>query len=60
MNRVREYRQKLGLRQYELASLIRKPQTVLCWIERGRVNPSKEEREVLARVLRVSEHKLFR
>jgi DNA-binding XRE family transcriptional regulator len=59
MNKVRAYRKKLGLKQYELASLIRKPQTVLCWIEKGRLNPSKEECEVLARVLCVSEKELF-
>ncbi len=59
MNRVKEYRLRLGLSQEELAKRAGIPRTTLSAIESGRVSPSVEYALRLARVLKASVEELF-
>ena len=59
INRVREYREKVGLTQVELARRARIASPNLSSIERGRLAAWPRVRRTLARALKVSESELF-
>ncbi|MDM7266510.1 MAG: helix-turn-helix transcriptional regulator [Aquificaceae bacterium] len=59
MNRVREYRQRLGLSQEELSRITGIPRTTISSIESGSVMPSVDYALRLARALGCSVEELF-
>jgi len=59
MNRIREFREKGGLSQVELARRVRIASTNLSAIECGRLAAWPKVKRALARVLKVSQAELF-
>lgn len=59
MNRLREFREKAGLSQVELARRVRIASTNLSAIERGRLAPWPKVRRALEEELGVPERELF-
>jgi len=59
MNKIREFRERVGLSQVKLARLARIASTNLSAIERGRLAPWPKARKALARALKVPESELF-
>ena len=59
MNRIREFRQKAGMSQVELARRARMASTNLSAVERGRLAPWPKAKRALARVLRCRQSELF-
>lgn len=58
-NKLREVRESRDIRQYELAGKVRIPAPIISQIERGRRNPTAEEREKLAKALGLKPEQLF-
>ena len=58
-NRLKEYREKAGLSQTELAWRAKMAAQNISAIERGKLAPWPKARKALARVLRSSEIELF-
>lgn len=58
-HRIREYREKAGLSQVELARRVEVASTNLSAIECGRLAPWPKVKKALARELKVSEAELF-
>jgi transcriptional regulator with XRE-family HTH domain len=58
-NRIKEYREKLGISQVELARRARIASTNLSNLERGRLAPWLRIRRKLARVLKTTPDELF-
>ena len=58
-NRLREYREKAGLTQVELARRARIASPNLSSIERGRLLPWTKVKRALAKALKCSETELF-
>lgn len=59
MNKLREFREKAGMSQVELARRARIASTNLSSIERGTLAPWPKAKRALARVLRRSQSELF-
>ena len=59
MNRIREFREKAGISQVELARRARIASTNLSAIECGRLAPWPKAKRSLARVLKCSQAELF-
>lgn len=58
-NRIREFREGMGLSQVELARRVRMASTNLCAIECGRMAAWPKVKRKLARVLKVTQEELF-
>ena len=58
-NRVREFRERLGISQVELARRVCIASTNLSNIERGRLAPWKKIKRALARALKTTPEELF-
>lgn len=58
-NRLKEYRERAGLSQTELAWLARMAGQNISAIERGTLAPWPKARKVLAEALKVAESELF-
>jgi transcriptional regulator with XRE-family HTH domain len=58
-NRIREYREKLGISQVELARKARMAAPNLSNLERGRLAPWPRIMRTLARVLKATTEELF-
>ena len=58
-NRIREFREKAGLTQVELARMARMASTNLSSIEHERLAPWPKARRRLARALKTTEQELF-
>ena len=57
--RVKEYREKTGLKQNELAELVKVRRETIVHLENGRYNPSLKLAWVIAMVFHVSVEELF-
>lgn len=58
-NKIKEFRSKLNLTQYQLAQLLDIPYTQIQHYERGRRAPSLETAILLARALNTTVEELF-
>ncbi len=58
-NRIREFRERLGISQVELARRTRIASPNLSNIERGQIAPWPKIKRKLARVLKTTERELF-
>ena len=58
-NRVKEYREKTGLKQNELAELVKVRRETIVHLENGRYNPSLKLAMDIAKVFQVSVEELF-
>ena len=59
MNRLREFREKVGISQTQLSYRARIPSTVISSIECGKLYPYPKAKRSLARVLKCSQTELF-
>ena len=59
-NRLKEYREKAGLSQTELAGMAKMAAQNISAIERGKLAPWPRARKALAEALKVAEAELFR
>lgn len=57
--KLREYREKAGLKQSELAELVHARRETIVHLENGRYNPSLKLAMDISRVFRVPVEKLF-
>ena len=57
--RVKEYREKAGIKQNELAELVKVRRETLVHLENGRYNPSLKLAMDIAKVFHVSVEELF-
>ncbi len=57
--RVKEYREKTGLKQNELAELVKVRRETIVHLENGRYNPSLKLAMDIAKVFQVSVEELF-
>ncbi|MFC2045592.1 helix-turn-helix transcriptional regulator [Chloroflexota bacterium] len=58
-NRIRQFREKLGLSQVELARRAKIAESNLSAIERGRLAPWPKVKRQLAKVLKTTQEELF-
>ena len=57
--RIKEYREKAGLKQSELAELVHARRETIVHLENGRYNPSLKLAMEIAKVFRVTVEELF-
>ncbi|MDY6797014.1 MAG: helix-turn-helix transcriptional regulator [Actinomycetota bacterium] len=57
--KLREAREKAGLNQRELAERMHVPQSLVSWVETGRMRPWRTFMEKAAEALGLSEEELF-
>jgi ribosome-binding protein aMBF1 (putative translation factor) len=59
MNRLKEFREKIGISQTQLSYRAHIPSTVISSIECGRLYPYPKAKRALARVLKCKQAELF-